>query len=227
MLFGLGMATLFVVPAGLTLATGHGSLEEGGSMKPLASSLLASTGLLLLVLVFVFTTGDTGHASGAPIASSTAQLSATAAVDDFVMLERSFTASRGPCGDDLGVPTNRVFPDGTQEAFVVPAGKALVLTDIEGEITKKYNAGWPIGSVGLLTATLTGAFANQTVRARTQINADAVSAGIATMNLHLQSGVVVDSGGSVCLRASVIYSTGVSSANVGADVRLHGYLIAR
>ena len=106
----------------------------GGSMKQLASSRFASTGLL--VLVFALTAGDTGQASGAPIASSTAQLSATVAADDLVMLERSFTSGRGPCPDELGVPTNRVFPDGTREVFVVPAGKALVLTDIEGEITR-------------------------------------------------------------------------------------------
>jgi hypothetical protein len=143
------------------------------------------------------------------------------------MLERSFTSGRGPCTDDLGVPTNRVLPDGTRESFVVPAGRALVLTDLEGEITKKYNAAWPVGSVGLLTATVTGAVANQTVRARTQIDADAVSAGIATMKLHLQSGVVADSGASICLGAAVVYSFGFSSANVGADVRLHGYLIER
>jgi hypothetical protein len=120
-----------------------------------------------------------------------------------------------------------VFPDGSEEVFVVPAGKALVLTDLEGEITKKLSAAWPIGSVGHLTARLTGAVENQVVRARAQINADAVSAGIAAMELHLQSGVVADSGAAVCLSASVVYSTGVSSANVGTDVRLHGYLIDR
>ena len=136
-------------------------------------------------------------------------------------------SGRGPCLDETGVATNRVFPDGTRGSFVVPAGKALVLTDLKGEITKKISAAWPVGSIGLLTATLTGAVENQTVRARTQIDAAAVSAGIATMKLHMQSGVVADSGASVCLRASVVYSTGVSSANVGTDVRLHGYLIAR
>jgi hypothetical protein len=102
-----------------------------------------------------------------------------------------------------------------------------VLTDLEGEITRNPNAAWPVGSVGLLTATITGAVANQMVRARTQINSAAVSAGIATMELHLQSGVVADSGASVCLGAVVLTSNGIFSSNVGTDARLHGYLIAR
>lgn len=190
-----------------------------------ASSLLVSTGLL--VLVVALTAGNTSQAFGAPGASNTAQLNATVAADDLVMLQRRFTSGRGPCTGDLGVPTNRVFPDGTQEPFVVPAGKALVVTDLEGEITKNLGAGWFEGSIGVLTATLTGAVANQTVRARAQINADALTAGIVTTKLHLQSGVVADSGASVCLRAAVVYSNGSGIANVGTDVRLHGYLIAR
>ena len=119
-------------------------------MKQLASSLFAST--WLLILVFAVT--------------ATAQPSATVPADDLVMLERSFSSVRGPCTDETGVATNRVFPDGTREVFVVPAGKALVLTDLEGEITKKLSAAWPVGSIGHLTATLTGAVENQTVRAR-------------------------------------------------------------
>jgi hypothetical protein len=47
------------------------------------------------------------------------------------------------------------------------------------------------------------------------------------MNLHLQSGVVADSGAVICLRASVASSNFVAIATVGTDVRLHGYLIAR
>ena len=190
-----------------------------------ALSLLVSTGLL--VLVFALTAGNTGQASGVPNASTTAQLNATVAADDLVMLQRRFAAGRGACTDALGLPTNRVFPDGTQELFVVPAGKALVVTDLEGEVIKNPQAGWSTGSIGVLTATLTGAVANQTVRARAQINAEALSGGIVTTKLHLESGVVADSGASVCLRASVVHSNGSGTAYVGTDVRLYGYLIAR
>lgn len=194
-------------------------------MKEFASSPLVSTGLLVLV-VAVFA-GHTVQAFGEPNASNTAQLSAPVAADDLVTLQRRFTSGRGPCTAELGVPTNRVFPDGTQELFVVPPGKALVLTDLEGEITKNSNAAWFAGSIGLLTATLTGAVANPTMRARAQIDADALSGGIVTVKLHLQSGVVADSGASVCLRASVLYANGNGIANLGTDVRLHGYLIDR
>jgi hypothetical protein len=127
----------------------------------------------------------------------------------------------------LGVPTNRVLPDGTREVFVVPAGKAFVLTDIEGEITERLNATWSVGTIGMLTATLTGAIANQHVRARAPLDATAVSAGIATVKLHLHSGAVADAGATVCLSALVIERNGFRTATVGTDVRLYGYLIDR
>jgi hypothetical protein len=183
-------------------------------MKHVASTLFVSTALL--VLAFAVTAGDTARA---------AQLNATVVADDVVSLIRSSSTGR-PC--EMGFPTRRVFPDGTQEPFVVPAGKALVITDLEGEITKKSGAGWPVGSIGYLTATLTGATANQTVRARSAITADAADAGVVTTNLHLQSGVVADSGAVICLTASVVVpGTFGAVANVGNDVRLHGYLIPR
>ena len=192
-------------------------------MKRLASSLLVSTGLLILMLVF---TATSTQAVGAP-SLSTAQLDPPTAAEDYVVLERRFDATRGPCTSDLGVPTNRVFPDGTRESFVVPAGKAFVLTDLEGEITEKLGATWFVGTIGYLTATLTGGVANQYVRARAPLNAEAVSAGIATLKLHLESGAVADSGAAVCLSAVVVEKMGFRSANVGTDVRVYGYLIAR
>jgi hypothetical protein len=167
------------------------------------------------------------QASGAPTVSAAAEAGATTAVEDHVVLERRFEPTRGPCTPDLGVPTNRVLPDGSREFFVVPPGKAFVLTDLEGEITEKLGATWFVGTVGILTATLTGAIANQQVRARAPLNADAVNAGIATMKLHLQSGAVADSGAAVCLSAVVVEKNGFRSASLGTDVRVYGYLIAR
>ena len=193
-------------------------------MKRLVSSLLESTGLLVLILTL---SASNTQAGGAPNMSSTAQLSATTAAEDHVVLERRFNATRGPCTPELGVPTNRVFPDGTREFFVVPAGKAFVLTDLEGEITEKLGAAWFVGAIGILNATLTGAVADQYVRARAPLNADAVSAGIATMKLHLESGAVADAGAAVCLSAVVLEKNGFRSASVGTDVRVYGYLIAR
>jgi hypothetical protein len=193
-------------------------------MKRLASSLLVSTGLLVLLLAM---SASNTQAGGAPGMSSTAQLSATTATEDHVVLERRLTSTRGPCTPELGVPTNRVLPDGTREVFVVPAGKAFVLTDLEGEITEKLGATWSVGTIGILNATLTGAVATQFVRARAPLDAEAVSAGIATMKLHLESGAVADSGAAVCLSAVVLEKNGFRSANVGTDVRVYGYLIAR
>ena len=193
-------------------------------MKRLTSSQLVSTGLLMLILA---STASSTHAVGAPSMSSAAQLSETTAAEDHVVLERRFDSVRGLCTPDLGVPTNRVLPDGTRESFVVPAGKAFVLTDVEGEITEKLNASWFVGTIGILTATLTGAVANQHVRARAPLDSAAVNAGIATMKLHLESGAVADSGAAVCLSAFVVEKNGFRSANVGTDVRVYGYLIDR
>jgi hypothetical protein len=120
-----------------------------------------------------------------------------------------------------------VFPDGTREFFVVPAGKAFVLTDLEGEITEKFGATWFVGTIGYLNATLTGTVANQHVRARAALDANAVNAGIATMKLHLESGAVADSGAAVCLSAIVVEKMGFRSASLGTDVRAYGYLIER
>ena len=193
-------------------------------VKQLLSSSLVSTALVVLALAL--TAGPAGRAIGAPIASNAAELRSAAAADDLVTLARRFSSGRGPCGGELGFPTDRVFPDGTRELFVVPAGKAFVITDLEGEIVRSSSAAWPVGSIGLLTATLTGAVANQQVRARVQLNGDAVSGGIATAKLQLESGVVADSGASVCLSASVLYSNGFGIALLGVDPRVHGYLIA-
>jgi hypothetical protein len=190
-----------------------------------ASSVLVSTGLLV-VLTVAFSARDT-QAAGAPTISTTADLTETVAVEDRVVLERRFDSTRGLCTADLGLPTNRVLPDGTRETFVVPAGKAFVLTDLEGEITEKFGATWFIGSIGILTATMTGAVANQYVRAKAPLDANAVGAGIATVKLHLQSGAVADAGATVCLSALVIEKNGFRAASLGTDVRAYGYLVAR
>ena len=192
-------------------------------MKQLVSSSLVSTGLVALAIAL--TAGHAGHAIGAPTASHATELSSAAPADDLVMLARRFSSGRGPCADELGSPTDRVFPDGTRELFVVPAGKSFVITDIEGEIVKSF-AAWPVGSIGMLTATLTGAAANHNVRARVQLNEDAVSGGIATAKLHLESGVVAGSGASVCLSAGVMYSNGFGTSMLGVDPRVYGYLVS-
>jgi hypothetical protein len=194
-------------------------------MKAPASSLLASPGFLALMLAL--TAGHSSHVNAAPITPNTVEPTPTIAADDLVTLERSFSTTRGACTVALGAPTNRVFPDGTRETFVVPAGKAFVVTDIEGDVREKSGAGWFVGGIGILTATLTGTVANQYVRARGQIDSDAATAGIVTVKLHLQSGVVADSGASVCLSAVMLTKNGVHTAQVGTDVRVHGYLIPR
>ena len=185
-----------------------------------ASSLLVSTGLLVLTF-----SASNMQGAGAPTTASAVEFSEAAAAEDRVVLERRFEATRGPCTADVGLPTNRVFPDGTRALFVVPAGKVFVLTDLEGEITEKYNAAWSVGAIGILTATLTGAVANQHVRARAPLDANAVNAGIATVKLHLQSGAVADAGATVCLSGVVVEKMGFVTANVGTDVRVYGYLI--
>jgi len=128
-------------------------------------------------------------------------------------------AGRGRA-DESSVPRRHA------EYFVVPAGKAFVLTDLEGEIIEKFGATWSVGTIGMLTATLTGGISNQYVRARAPLSAEAVSAGIATMKLHLESGAAADAGAAVCLSALVVEKNGFRAANLGTDIRAYGYLIA-
>ena len=193
-------------------------------MRRLASFLLFWTPLL--ILIFAFNANNTRAVAAAGMSNTAAQGAPTTA-EDYVVLERRFDTTRVECTSDQGVATNRVLPDGTRELFVVPAGKAFVLTDLEGEITEKTGAAWFIGSIGYLTATLTGAVADQRVRARVPLDVAAATAGIATMKLHLESGAVADSGATVCLSAVVIDANGFRTANLGTDVRAYGLLIAR
>src|SRR4030095_8554972 len=153
-------------------------------MRRLASFLLLWTPSLILLLAFNANNTEAVAAAGV----SAAAQSSTTTAEDHVVLERRFEATRGACTTDLGSPTNRVFPDGARELFVVPAGKAFVLTDLEGEITERTGASWLIGSIGLLNATLTGAVADQLVRARAPLDVAATSAGIPPLELHPESG---------------------------------------
>src|SRR5262245_13165214 len=108
-------------------------MMRGTSMARHASSRLVSTGLL--VLTVAVNARHTQAASAATL-STAVDLTEAVAVEDRVVLERRFDSTRSQCTADLGVPTSRVLPDGTRESFVVPAGKAFVLTDLEGEITE-------------------------------------------------------------------------------------------
>jgi hypothetical protein len=194
-------------------------------MKRFASPLAIATGLLVLMMAFA--AGSSSEAMGPPSASHDAHLDPITAPEDLVTLERRFDEVRGVCAGDAGVPTNRVFPDGTRELFTVPAGRALVITDLQGDIVKKANVAWFVGGIAVLRAVVTGALATYDVPARVQLTQDAVTAGIATMQLHLESGVVADPGAAVCLRAFVRTKNGVYSSDVGTDVRVYGYLINR
>jgi hypothetical protein len=197
------------------------------SMKRLTSSLLVSTGLL--VLGFSLTINNATEAIGRPVNSERAQGGVTVAADDLVVLERRFAASNRPCVSS--VPTDRVFPDGSRALFVVPLGKAFVLTDIEGETRRVEGLNWLQGDVAFLRVTITGAVAPQSVKARTQLSPEAAAMGFTTLKLHLESGVVADSGAALCLSAYVVTSSAsgelVKGAFAGNDVQLHGYLINR
>jgi hypothetical protein len=196
-------------------------------MNRLLSALLAATGLL--VLVFALTLGDPGEALGRPTGLDAVQASATATADDLVLLEARLSGLRRPCtGDDR--PTDRILPDGTRALFVVPLGKAFVLTDMEGDIQQGNSdlVAWSAGEVGVLRATITGPVAEPIeVRARAQIGADAASIGYLTLKVHLQSGVVVDSGASLCIDAMVLRRGGSKTAVVAGGAKLFGYLIPR
>jgi hypothetical protein len=145
-------------------------------------------------------------------------------VADHVQLEY-LGAVNNPCLSGA-VPVARVFPDGTSvPTFVVPAGKVLVVTDLDGII--RQDVPWTVGRVGALGAGIpVGSITRAVLAAHAPLNADAVSAGMVAMSLHSQAGYLFGPDVPVCVFASQIYPNGGSRAQV-VRARLQGYLISQ
>jgi hypothetical protein len=125
--------------------------------------------------------------------------------------------------EDSSRDVRRVMPDGTTVAsFSVPAGKILVLTDMEGVVSPEVP--WSAGRVASLTAFIRTPGLNiPRLTALAPLNADAVASETMSLTIHLQSGVFGASG-AVCVSATTLFGGGFAVATV-ERAQLQGYLI--
>jgi len=173
-----------------------------------ARAYLSAAGLVVLTMTLTFTGSE----------SSAAQAKGGA---DRVMLEYRGGVNE-PC-PVASYPMTRVFPDGTNvAAFTVPPGMVLVVTDLEGIVRETVT--WTAGRVAALTAFST-AGSSPRIRAYAPLITEAVFGGVVSMNVHLQSGVVIGPNLNVCVSASVFTQNGFTAAAV-SQALLQGYLIA-
>ena len=194
--------------------------------------LAAAAGLIVLTVSLTFT--GSGNAVAQVMKPLLVQVTNTSAepvpvtpvvpAADRVMLQFQGGGNE-PCPDG-SFPVTRIFPDGTStSAFSVPAGKMLVLTDLEGIIRQDPGLQWTAGRVGALTAFQTSPFPRPTLRALGPLTSEAVSAEMVSMAVHVQSGVVMGPNVTVCVSATVIFPSGGGVADV-VQASLQGYLIA-
>jgi|EndMetStandDraft_3_1072993.scaffolds.fasta_scaffold18230_2 hypothetical protein len=134
---------------------------------------------------------------------------------------------RGGSGDpcpEFTLPLARILPDGTLVSnFAVPAGRMLVVTDVSG-VVRQGAVPWTAGfgavlNVGKFT------FPPHALRVYEPLTSAAVSAEVAFVREHLQSGFVVGPNINVCVTASVQHGSGGGVASV-TQARVTGYLIA-
>ena len=197
-------------------------------MRIFKRSLVIAGGLLILTLSFTLTPAGQAVAQGMkPLLVEVINTEETPVPvtliggNEPVQLAVLFEDDEGCPGGTW--PVQRILPDGSVvRPFSVPAGKVLVLTDLDGEIEEEVP--WEVGEIGHLSVFPldSGSLA---LRASTQLTADAVSQKIVSMSTHLQSGALIGSERAVCVGASTTEPNGFAIADVRrADMR--GYLIA-
>ena len=182
-------------------------------MTTLKHSLVAAAALIALALAFTLIDSRRAAAQGMR------DLPAS----DRVFLEYRPGTTSAVCPQGT-LPVSRIFPDGTVvPSFTVPAGRMLVLTDLEGVV--RENIPWTVGWVASLDALMASDPSRLLLRASGQVNSAAASGGTLPVSEHLQSGVVVGANLDVCVRAIVTFANGFGVARV-SQARLQGYLIS-
>jgi len=201
-------------------------------VNTMRTCLAAAAGLIVLALSLTFTGSGKAFAQGmkpllVQVMNTSAEpvpVTSVVPAADRVMLEY-LGGGNEPCPGGT-FPVTRILPDGTStSAFSVPAGKMLVLTDLEGIIRQDPGLQWTAGEVGALTAFQNSPFPRPTLRALGPLTSEAVSAEMVSMAVHVQSGVVMGPNVTVCVSAGVIFPNGGGVADV-VQASLQGYLIA-
>jgi hypothetical protein len=192
------------------------------------TTILAAVGLMVLMLTFA-TGGARVAAQG--MKPLLVQIMNTAEVPvpvvspiDRVLLRTQGGVPTGVC-PNYARELQRVLPDGTfAESFTVPPGKMLVLTDLEALVEQRPDLTWSIGDLVSVSAFF-GNVLSAVITAHGPLTADALSAEIATVSMHLQTGGVIGPNHAVCVSAGIDRVHGGYAADL-AEARLHGYLIA-
>ena len=200
-------------------------------MNTLKACLGAAAGFVVLMSAFTLTESGRAAAQGMKpllvhVTNTTAEpvpVTTVVPAADRVLLE--FLGFEGNACPAQTVPLSRILPDGTVEnAFSVPAGRMLVLTDLEGLIRPDANVGWVAGEVGSLNVR-TNSTLRTFLRAYGPFTNEAVSLGLAFVSTHAESGVAVGPLSNLCVSATVSFPNGGGIAQV-QQARGHGYLIS-
>jgi hypothetical protein len=203
-------------------------LIEELTMKTLKACLAAAAGLIVLTATLTLTgSGKAAAQSMKPLLVEVTNTIAAAVpvravlpAADRVQLEYR-GGSGEPCAS-FGSPVTRVLPDGTTVPdFAVPAGRMLILTDVVGVV--RPGIPWTAGFAAVLNVG-TNLSPSPVLRAYEPLTPEAVSAEVAFVREHLQSGFVVGPNVNVCVSAGLQHGFGGGTAQV-VQVRLSGYLM--
>ena len=199
-------------------------------MNTLKACLGAAAGFVVLTSMLTLTEVGRAAAQGmkpllvhvANTAAEPVPVTTVVPAADRVLLEfLGFTNNACP---ESTVPLSRILPDGTvDDAFSVPAGRMLVLTDLEGII--RPGIPWTAGHVGGLSVRINSQSPRTFLRAHGPLTSEAVSEGLVFMSTHVQSGAVIGPLFSICVFANVSHANGGGIAEV-KEARVHGYLIS-
>jgi hypothetical protein len=131
------------------------------------------------------------------------------------------------CGPG-GSTFTRTLADGTAQfadIFVVPAGKALVVTDIGAGAIAANGSPWSVGT--LVTIDLRfGVASSRGIQWQKTVVVDAATAAAQSLwlNERVLGGVVFGPGQVVCMRTGLGFGTSPANAFATTLNRLHGYL---
>lgn len=155
-------------------------------------------------------------------ATAPVPVTAMRSVADRVVLAGTFVPSPVCTGQ---VNLVRVFPDATADTtpFVVPAGKVLVITDVQGKIEESVP--WAAGEIGLFRVFITDGTQETSFEVHGEVSSNvAALAGLLVVDTHFQAGRLAGPGMSICVGARVDSGTSSKAAiAIGAEVQ--GYLI--
>jgi len=188
-------------------------------------AVVAAAGLMVLTLALT----DAGRVAAQGMKPLLVRVMNTAAEPipvvpsaDLVVLQ--FPAQSTDACPESTHAVRRVFPDGTfVEAFTVPPGKMLVLTDIQGIVSKRFD--WIVGEVATVSAYVGTSPLAVAIRAYAPVNADAASTEVIAVSAHLQSGGVIGPNMPVCVAPGMFFENGARASEL-QEARLHGYLVA-